>query len=366
MVVFAHYIDERHIELDADVWGNLFKTAPIEVDYSRLQTLIVSDGALLPKDNPAIKALDPSEADRLRSEIRVEFNGQVVIKQAVDTYESTPQQVLAGHTNFGSLTAPDFTGRIVTFERLPIPRIAMIPGGMHAQIKVRFPSGRDGTNDPLLNASSGHDSCLLSITYVSKGRATLSLAGRDGAVRETSDVSFVPDMEHEIVIRPAAGKDSAHLAVSLACFLDGKPALGAVGFTPSVNIFVLQSGLNALELGGVAPRFTGQELTLAVMPDPGWLPAGQTWGMASLVVSFPLNKVGRHEPLLTSGITGAGDFIFVVYEDANHIRIGFDHWNGGGTVSDPIEIDYASAHEIWISEAPLYPEPGSAPRRSPC
>jgi hypothetical protein len=59
---------------------------------------------------------------------------------------------------------------------------------------------------------------------------------------------------------------------------------------------------------------------------------------------------------MTSGINGAGDFIYVVYEDDQHVRLGFDHWNGGGVLTDPIAVDYHAPHEIWISASSLYPQ----------
>jgi hypothetical protein len=85
----------------------------------------------------------------------------------------------------------------------------------------------------------------------------------------------------------------------------------------------------------------------------------QKWGMDVIVLAFPANREGRHEPLLTSGVTGAGDFIYVVYQDAQHVRIGFDHWNGVAIVTDPIAVDYLVPHELWISTGALYPDESS-------
>jgi hypothetical protein len=355
VVVFVHYIDATHISLGADVWGGLFESPPIEIDYSGLQTIVVSDGALFPKNNPKIKDMDPTEVDRLRSEIRVELNGVVEIEKTADTYESTPAEVLAGRTTFGSLTAPEFQGRIVNVERLPIPRILMLPASMHARLNVRFPTGQNGATEPLLDVSAGPNSCLLSVAYISDGDAKLSLVGRDGSLQQAADVKFDAGRAHEIDIRPSTGKQGLP-PLTLSCKFDGNQILGAPGLDPSGNVPILQSGLNEERVPAVQSRFTGPEMKLTAEPDSGWAPPGQSWGMDVLVVTFPLNKSGRHEPLLTSGVTGAGDFIYIVYEDEHHVRLGFDHWNGNAVISDPIAVDYHAPHEIWISMGPLYPE----------
>ncbi len=355
VVVFIHYIDATHIGVGADVWGSLFESAPIEVDYSKLQTIVVSEGALFPKDNPRFKDMDPTEVESLRSEIRVELNGVIEIEKTADTYESTPSEVLPGRTTFGSLTAPAFLGRIVKVERLPVPRILMLPASMHARLDVRFPVGRGGTTEPLLDVSAGPNACLLSVAYGSDGNAKLSLNGKDGASQQTADVKFEPGRVHEIDIRPSVGKQGLP-PMTLSCTMDGIPVLGVPGLDPSGNVPIMQSGLNDGQFPAVQARFTGPVLKLAAEPDAGWAPPDQAWGMDILVVTFPLNKTGRHEPILTSGVTGAGDFIYIVYQDEHHVRLGFDHWNGIAVISDPIAIDYHAPHEIWISMGPLYPD----------
>jgi hypothetical protein len=220
---------------------------------------------------------------------------------------------------------------------------------------VRFPTGRGGTTEPLLDVSAGPDSCLLSVSYVSDGEARLSLMGRNGETLQTSEATFNPAGVHEVDIRPSTGKRGVP-PLTLSCTLDGSQVLGVPGMDPSGNVPILQSGVSGGQLPGVQARFTGNELRLSAVPDAGWAPPGQAWGMDVLVVTFPLNRVGRHEPLLTSGIAGAGDFIYLIYEDDHHVRIGFDHWNGIAVISNPIAVDYNAPHEIWISSGPLYPD----------
>jgi hypothetical protein len=125
---------------------------------------------------------------------------------------------------------------------------------------------------------------------------------------------------------------------------------------PSGYVPIMKSGEIETPVGQVRARFTGPKLTLEAVPEAGWVSPDQKWGMDVIVLALPTNREGRHEPLLTSGITGAGDFIYIVYQDAHHVRIGFDHWNGVAVISDPIPVDYQIPHELWISTGALYPE----------
>jgi hypothetical protein len=106
----------------------------------------------------------------------------------------------------------------------------------------------------------------------------------------------------------------------------------------------------------------------AGMSDPllgtGHPPAGfaEDFGPVHMIVTLPSAMTGRREPILTTGRNGAGDVIYVFYEDTKHIRIGFDHWSVGGQLSAPIAVDYAEPHEIWILEGALFPELGDEAR----
>jgi hypothetical protein len=355
VVVFVDYVDETHISLGADVWGGLFQSPPIEVDYSKKQTLVVSDGALFPRDNPRTKELTPTESKQLLDEIRVELNGKTVIHEKADTYLSTREEVLVGRSTFGSLTAPAFLGRIVDVERLPIPRTVMLPASRSARMTVHFPEGREGMTEPLLDAQAGPGKCVLAVTYRSPGKATLSLIGDPGATAAAAEIDYDAGQNHQIDIEPTMDAKSAD-SLGLSCTFDGKQVLGGTSPEPSKYVPILRSGLNESGIAGSQVRFLGPKLDLVAMPEEAPLPLGGESGMAVIAVTFPVNKTGRHEPIMTSGINGAGDFIYVVYEDDQHVRLGFDHWNGGGVLTGPIAVDYHAPHEIWISASSLYPQ----------
>lgn len=78
-------------------------------------------------------------------------------------------------------------------------------------------------------------------------------------------------------------------------------------------------------------------------------------GPISLKILLPSNKLSASEPLVTTGEEPQADFLYLKYEDANHVRIGFDHWGSGGPLSAPIALDYSIPHELLISMGSLLP-----------
>jgi hypothetical protein len=105
----------------------------------------------------------------------------------------------------------------------------------------------------------------------------------------------------------------------------------------------------------VSERFTGPRLDLAVVSGSEGAGAPEATGPVHMIVSFPLDKAGRSEPLVTTGHAGAGDIVFVTYVDSAHIRVSLDHWGGPLTSSGLIPVDYRAPHEIWVSMDSLNP-----------
>ncbi len=79
-------------------------------------------------------------------------------------------------------------------------------------------------------------------------------------------------------------------------------------------------------------------------------------GVVRLTLRLPEPRLppGVPQPLLVTGETGRGDFLYLVSQADDSIRIGFDHWNAGGKVSDPVLVDPARPVEITLSLGPLH------------
>jgi hypothetical protein len=112
----------------------------------------------------------------------------------------------------------------------------------------------------------------------------------------------------------------------------------------------------------VAGRFSGLVLSAGQAADLAGLPplhATGKYGQVDLQVQFPEGALGTSEPLVVTGATGAGDLLYVRYEDADHVRFGLDHWGQAGLGGLPVALDYAAPHHLEISMGSLY-APGTA------
>jgi len=89
-------------------------------------------------------------------------------------------------------------------------------------------------------------------------------------------------------------------------------------------------------------KFSGS-VTILPVPEAN----GRGSGAAQLKLWFPAGRPpGLQEPLVATGVTGAGDIVYVRYvDDRRDPAFGFDHWGVGGTMSAPVEIDSLRAHQ---------------------
>ena len=344
VVLFANMVDERHVRVEADVWGRLYQGEAVDIDFSQPHTLVVSDGALAPLGNPAVQALSASDRDNLRRELRVELDGGVVLHTAAETFDSDPDETVVGAAPFGSLTEPRFTGQILRVARLPLPSTLLLPKSQRAHLDFRTPKGRDGKTEPLLSILKGANTRLLAVTYLSAKEVRLSCVDAGGAVLQ----SLVVPRESGRTRHLDVDYEDAPPGVALNVKLDGTSLFFLPDRSTLEEVPIVTAGLNMTGNHAVEARFTGDTCQLQVeRPAEAKNPAGGV-ASADLVLTFPADRPGRQEPLVTTGRTGAGDLLYVIYVDGRHVRIGFDHWNGAGRVSGLIPIDYNNPHELLI------------------
>ena len=86
---------------------------------------------------------------------------------------------------------------------------------------------------------------------------------------------------------------------------------------------------------------------------------GAKQGAIEMDVEFPVGKVGRREPLLSTGLPGQGDIVYIEYLAAGRARIGFFHLGAGGPTSGAFALT-PGVHRVDLSLGSLYP-----PRESP-
>jgi len=353
VVVFATLVDAAHIRLGADVWGQLFQTAPIATDYSQPHTLVVSDGALLPPTNPRVARMAPQEREYFRRPLTLELDGRTVLAQDCDSYQTTPAETKVGAAAFGSLTRPRYLGPILGSERLPLPRRAVLPLSLDARLTVRLAPGASGGPEPLASILKGANTRLLALTAVAPAEARFTVSDGAGHVLKSVKLPWDRRRPHGFQLQYRRLPEPRQ-GVVLELGFDGSPLASLEDTAPQDDVPILISSLNATGDRAVAARFTGPELGL-VTESNGLLGRSAGSATADVILTFPTDRPGRNEPLLTTGRTGAGDVLYASYVDASHIQIGFDHWNGGGMTGPTIPFDYKKAHELLITMGALLP-----------
>jgi hypothetical protein len=347
-VISVLFIDPQKARLYADVWGTLFMSEPVSIDSHRMNSLVVSDSALFPQDAPEVRTLSPNERSRLRANLTVELNGTPVIQASTNAFETTPKELRIGESQFGTLVGMTYPGELGTVRRLPIPRMVPLPSGHHAHLKIRFADGRFDESEPIASVSVGAEQRLCYVTYVYTGSLRVGVWAPGDTRGHSKEVAYDPAADHDIDLSVSHTPNG----LALSCSFDGKHLFGEEGTACDLPP-VITTGVNVAGAPGFPARFTGQQLDLEIVPNSARPEAAVIQGPEHLVVTLPLGRLGRREPLLTTGRTGAGDIVYVVYDDPSHVRIGFDHWGYGGQLSEPITVDYRVPHEIWISSPTL-------------
>jgi hypothetical protein len=112
-----------------------------------------------------------------------------------------------------------------------------------------------------------------------------------------------------------------------------------------------------------ATTFAGN---LTPLGDPAWgltnnaAQASGPFGAIQFELVFPVDSPALPEPLLTTGITGAGDFIFVQRVAPDQVQFGLDHW-GSPLVRGPVvTIEPGSTYRLRCSLGSLYPPTADA------
>lgn len=131
------------------------------------------------------------------------------------------------------------------------------------------------------------------------------------------------------------------------------------------DVYLLQ---NPLQVAGCEPTFEGEVLGIASRPlhhaeasDAEAAPESlrSSRGPVALLVLFKKAPFRIGQALVETGRPGRGDIVYVVRDDATHVRFGFDHWGVGGAVGPALRIDPTIPHQISVDAPPMLAVHGS-------
>ncbi len=154
--------------------------------------------------------------------------------------------------------------------------------------------------------------------------------------------------------------------------LDGREVLTFRGAQHPSTRAEISLGANRIGMTSAKTEFSGEikavayatrAEVMALKPSIAERLAGRDpeWSGYSGPVTFTLRlperfpASGLAEPLLTSGVTGAGDFLNVVYQGDAGIQIGYDRWGYGAFVSEVFPVQAGQELTVHLSAGFLFP-----------
>ncbi len=406
-LVFVSYLDSRHVAFGLDHQGAPpLVSAPMEVDFSRPHELVISAGSLVPPPGRGRYGTVPG-LEGLRDRLIVEMDGRVAFSTPAAFHASAPGDIVFGANFIGSpTTVTHFTGAVAAFSRVPLDEVAAaVPAAAVAKIarerpaewagapgplrlRFRLPAAGPGTfaSQPLLGIAGPGSSDMLYVEREEGGRFRVGLDSRGRSLLRSEPMSPSP-CGWEVMdvfigsLLPAGGAPVfAHypgferMRGLIDVRVNGMPALlGEREFEPALPEGV-SLGENAVACSLCCVRFQGDMAPARAIgpeslpafgtrlfemlenPDDAW--EGRT-GPIMLRVRFPGGPSGTTEPLLVSGVTGAGDALSVRYDDDTHLRFLLEHEGGDPVVSRPVPVRPGEVSEVLLSTGALMPPEGA-------
>lgn len=275
-----------------------------------------------------------------------------------------------------------------TFNHDSAPQAA----GGPLELVLVLPTARSGTAEPLVTTGVPGSGDTLFIYYESPGRVRFGWDNSSAGVIYSSPVAVTSASPHRLLVsmgsllpdEPAEPADplssTGLLRELLLVQFDGHTVMRCPGdFQRVSGARMFSLGANRIGSAVVRSFFTGDIVAVrAVAPSRALAEAMQVsrWvssvpgdsahypGAVRLRIRFSRQPQAAADPLIVTGRTSKGDFLYVQILDAHHLRFGFDHWAVGGMVSPPVAADLDEIHELVLTMDALYPpsRPATNPR----
>ncbi len=315
-------------------------------------------GSLYPsREHPAFGEAPPSLASLLRRRVLVRLDGQTVYEASSVFYPAWPGAPVLGRSPLEIGIERVFSGSLRTERRGGIPAAEGAAGltlGTGVALAVQFPPFRGSVGEPLASVGPEGAGQLLYVTYLGEGRMRLGLDSARGGAIDSRPLSYHPGETQTIVLAliPLGEEGRREWRV----WHQGRLVLRAERAVPVSWLAHTMFGFNGVGSTAASPSFSGPLLRARETHAPDLVNPVPARGTVRLTLSLPLGRAGAQEPLLVTGEAGRGDFVFLDYVDAHHVRIGYDHWGVGGFLSEPVLVDYRAVNQVEITTGALRPD----------
>lgn len=329
-VTYLTYVDGAHLRVGAEIWGQRLESDLIPVDYFAAQTIRIEALGLTSARSRAPDA-----------RLRVWVNNRLALESTGPDFPSRPDQVVIGRNALGSsVVRDDFSGQIASIERIPRPTLDWWPTNRALRVFLNPGSLSVGDSRTLFTVGRGESSGTARLIRPEAHAYRLAWNAPDGTHREAQlpKAASRHGWDLRVMLRGNAHRPSTW---QLSAELGDTPLWSQIETEErrapvDLCIHTLPPGEGSI-LAVVAPT------TESVRSEQ----------IIRIAVRLPQNAIGTREPLLVTGKTGAGDAVYLIYEDSRTLKVGFDHWGVGGAISESIPIDYAAPHVFEIRSSAL-------------
>lgn len=239
------------------------------------------------------------------------------------------------------------------------------------ELSVTFPAGRTGQYEPLVATGSKEAGDLLYAFYDSPESVRFGLVGTTMRGPMSPPIAVTYGQPYTLNVSMGTlypphddplweSHDEgvvADLKGMLRLSLDGKDVFSTAAHFFPTNSRRIFFGRNPILEGHSAKRFGGNLSLLSRPPitAPEALAApSEEHGPVRLKLRFRRGATGI-EPLVVSGVPGAGNFVFVSYVGVRAFVIGYDHWGTPSHFSKTLFTDFTKEHELEITMGSLFP-----------
>lgn len=180
---------------------------PIRVSYGQPHHLTIRMGSLYPAGgNPLMSALTEFQVARLKRTLQIDLDGHTVYEVPAHFSPSKSYQVEVGTNHIlEAYSRPKFSGRVLYSTRLPISPLKSDQGSSPEygtiRLVLRFPSGKPGTSEPLVESGLQNAGDIIYVTYENDWQITLGLDHWGHMGRKTTTLPIDYSVNHVLEIQ---------------------------------------------------------------------------------------------------------------------------------------------------------------------
>jgi hypothetical protein len=381
---FAHpNVDPNLIQIGRDRFGEgVIYSKAILIDRSKDHVLIISMGSLFPPSDSPLFRTHPDWLT-FKQHLYVTFDGEELFKTRLGFYDAPRNSIAVGMNLIGASTAGNqLTGRIVSLERVPPESLVLempppinretfavsklVPGRV-SRMTAFFPAFQVPATEPLFTLRATPSAQVVFVRYIRPKVLRFGISGVGLRSAESEEVEYDSSKPQTMICWAGtwatSRKKSIHFGNQsipedrrFAFIYNGRTLIDVFWeFDPRPALTTL-IGQNPTSTDPLERYFGGHILSIDSLPYEALLlyTTRRPFGALDLAIKFPSGREGTSEPIITTGRTGAGDFVYVRYLPGDRLQFGFDHWGIFGVEGNPISVDFSATHRLEISIGSLY------------